>query len=293
MQNNSINDVPQAMTDPDQELGTAANSTAMSEPLACQHCSPKGPAASPDILYLDLLKRCLTRTLFPDGSITPGFTPTPGEFAVEKRLDGLDWPSDGETMIGLKRLDNIQYCVMDVLARRVAGDLVETGVWRGGAAIFMRAILAAQRESGRRVWLADSFQGLPHPDPVNFPKDVGDRHWELTPYLGVPLDVVRANFERYGLLDEQVAFLPGWFKDTLPEAPIEAIAVLRLDGDMYQSTFEALTYLYPKVSAGGYVIIDDYGVLPNCKAAVEDYRSAHDIDAVIQPIDWTGVYWMK
>ena len=196
-------------------------------------------------------------------------------------------------MIGLKRLDNIEQCVKEVLKRRVPGDLVEAGVWRGGAAIFMRAILAAFREAGRSVWLADSFQGLPQPDLANFPMDAGDRHWELTPYLGIPLDVVRANFERYGLLDEQVEFLPGWFKDTLPNAPIEKIAVLRIDGDMYESTFEVLTSLYPKVSAGGYVIIDDYGVLPNCKAAVDDYRLAHGIDAPIQWVDWTGVYWQK
>jgi O-methyltransferase len=105
--------------------------------------------------------------------------------------------------------------------------------------------------------------------------------------------VVRANFERYGLLDGQVEFLPGWFKDSLPDAPIEKIAVLRADCDMYESTFEVLTYLYPKVSAGGYVIIDDYGVLPKCKAAVDDYRLAHGIDAPIQWVDWTGVYWQK
>jgi hypothetical protein len=248
---------------------------------------------TPEVLYLDLLKRCLTRTLFPDGSITPGFDPTVGDFATYKRLEGRDWPAEAETMIGLKRLDNIQHCVTDVLARGIPGDLLEAGVWRGGAAIFMRAVLAAHGVAGRRVWVADSFQGLPQPDPESFPLDAGDRHWELTPYLGIPLDVVRANFERYDLLDEQVEFLPGWFKDTLPAAPIQEIAVLRIDADMYESTFEVLTFLYPKLAAGGYVIIDDYGVLPNCKAAVDDYRRAHAIDSEIEYVDWSGVYWQK
>jgi hypothetical protein len=292
--NDSLHNLPPTFPELYQELRAAADNESPSNGLAVvsrrsRACSP--PTA--DMLYLDLLKRCLTRTLFADGSIVPGFTPMPGDYNVAQRTEGRDWPSEAETMIGLKRLDNIQQCVTEVLEHGIPGDLVEAGVWRGGAAIFMRAVLAAFRETGRRVWLADSFQGLPQPDPATFPLDAGDRHWELTPYLGIPLDVVRANFERYGLLDEQVEFLPGWFRDTLPKAPIEKIAVLRIDGDMYESTFEALMHLYPKVTVGGYVIIDDYGVLPNCKAAVEDYRRAHAIDAPIRSADWTGVYWQK
>jgi O-methyltransferase len=250
-------------------------------------------AVTPEELFLDLMKRCLTRTLFPDGSIVPGYTPTPGEFSLEKRSEGLDWPSDAETMIGLRRLDNVQECVVDILNRGIPGDLVEAGVWRGGAAILMRAVLAAYGDRTRCVWLADSFRGLPQPDDEHYPADAGDRHWELSAYLGIPLEAVRRNFERYRLLDDQVRFLPGWFKDTLPLAPVTNISVLRLDGDMYESTMEALVALYPKVSAGGYVIIDDYGALPNCKAAVHDFREAHSIRDRIQMIDWTGAYWQK
>lgn len=248
---------------------------------------------SPEELYLDLMKRCLTRTLFPDGSIIPSYTPTAGEFSIEKRIEGLDWPSEAETMVGLKRLDNVHECVVDVLKQGVSGDLVETGVWRGGTAILMRAVLAAYGDRTRCVWVADSFQGLPQPDPGNYPADAGDRHWELGQYLGVPLEVVRQNFGRYRLLDDQVRFLPGWFKDTLPSAPIRSISVLRLDGDMYESTMEAMVALYPKVSAGGYVIVDDYGALESCRNAVNDFREAHSIRDPIHAIDWTGVYWQR
>jgi O-methyltransferase len=93
-------------------------------------------------------------------------------------------------------------------------------------------------------------------------------------------------------LDDQVAFLPGWFRDTLPTAPMERIAVLRLDGDLYESTMEALVALYPKVTAGGFVIVDDYG-LPTCRAAIEDFRLAHGITDPIQLIDWTGAFWQR
>ena len=87
-------------------------------------------------------------------------------------------------------------------------------------------------------------------------------------------------------------FLVGWFSDTLPEAPFERLAILRLDGDMYQSTIEALRPLYPKLSKGGYVIIDDYA-LPGSQAAVQDYRREHGISEEIVDIDGTGVYWQK
>jgi len=193
-------------------------------------------------------------------------------------------------MIGMQRLNNLQYCVEDVLRLQVPGDLIETGVWRGGAAILMRAILKVYGETERIVWAADSFQGLPQPDPTRYPADAGDRHWMIDT-LAVSLDDVKANFARYGLLDDQVRFLVGWFRDTLPAAPMQQLAVVRLDGDMYESTMDGLVHLYPKLSIGGYLIVDDYGNVPGCKAAVEAYRADHRITEPIQRIDWGGGYW--
>ena len=195
-------------------------------------------------------------------------------------------------MIGLYRLDNLQQCITDVLRREVPGDLIEAGAWRGGATIFMRAVLAAYGDTERQVWVADSFEGLPQPDPERFPAEAGDKHW-VWEQLAVSVEEVQANFARYGLLDERVRFLPGWFKETLPSAPIERLAVLRLDGDMYGSTMDALEALYPKLSVGGYVIVDDYSNIPQCKEAVNDFRNAHQIIDPIESIDWTGVYWQR
>jgi O-methyltransferase len=107
------------------------------------------------------------------------------------------------------------------------------------------------------------------------------------------VEQVQANLARYDLLDTQVRFLVGWFKDTLPTAPIDQLAVLRLDGDMYSSTMDALQSLYHRLSLGGYVIIDDYGAVPNCKQAVDDFRADHKITEQLQQIDWTGVFWEK
>ena len=217
-------------------------------------------------------------------------------FDKEARDAGRDWPADAETMIGMQRLTSLQHCIETVLQDDVPGDLVECGVWRGGASILMRAVLAAYGDEKRNVWLCDSFEGVPPPDEENYVADkiprfnLGLHH--AAPVLAVTQEQVKANFERYGLLDDQVRFIPGWFKDTLHKAPIEQISVLRLDGDLYESTIQALEPLYPKLSRGGYCIIDDYN-LEYCRKAVADYRSQHGITAEIIDIDGYGAYWRK
>jgi O-methyltransferase len=261
--------------------------------------------------YLDLLQRALTRTGFDDDVVEPFTGPalrhkvarrllagSGAEAVVRRHADprarevGADLPASAETMVGAKRLQNLRSCVESVLRDGVPGDLVETGVWRGGASIFLRGLLAAHGVTDRVVWVADSFEGLPKPDAERYPADQGDDHW-TRPELAVSLEQVQANFARYGLLDEQVRFLKGWFKDTLPTAPIEQVAVARLDGDLYESTTDALDALWPKVSAGGYVIIDDYGAIEACKAATDDFRAAHAITDELVQIDWTGHYWRR
>lgn len=210
----------------------------------------------------------------------------------EKRMIGADRPAYADTMIGIKRLNNIEYCLRDVVKNNVEGDIAELGVWRGGAAILMRALLKEMNIKDRIIWVADSFEGLPKPDDKNYPADKGDTHHKFGD-LAVSLEEVKNNFKKYGLLNEQVKFLKGWFKNTLPTAPITKLALLRLDGDMYESTLNGLVNLYPKLSKGGYIIIDDWGAIPACKQAVEDYRKKNNIAEEIQEIDWTGVFWKK
>ncbi|OMB97782.1 macrocin O-methyltransferase [Mycobacterium sp. NS-7484] len=213
---------------------------------------------------------------------------------VQRKRDlGIDWPAEAETMIGMQRLTSLQSCVETVLADDIPGDLIECGVWRGGACILMRAVLAAYGDEARTVWLADSFQGLPPVDAANYKADKGLRTQSLSGILGVSETEVRANFQRYGLLDDQVRFLPGWFKDTLHDAPVDHIAVLRIDGDLYESTIQALEALYPRLSRGGFCIIDDYHDLKPCREAVTDYRAEHGISAEIVDIDGTAVLWRK
>jgi hypothetical protein len=181
---------------------------------------------------------------------------------------------------------------VDTIENDVKGDLIETGVWRGGATIFMRALLMAYGITDKTVWVADSFDGLPKPDEKKYVQDRGDKHFEED-VLKVALEDVKRNFAKYDLLDEQVQFIKGWFKDTLPVAPINRLSILRLDGDMYESTMDALVHLYPKLSSGGFILIDDWGAVKACRQAVEDYRNKHEITDEIVPVDWAGVYWKK
>lgn len=208
------------------------------------------------------------------------------------REQGIDAPGDGETMIGLHRLQNLREAVRTIIAEDVPGDILEAGVWRGGASMFMRAALIAYGSPERDVWLADSFAGLPEPDLEKYPQDK-DMFLHLIPYMIAPLDRVREGFIRYDLLDDHVHFLKGWFKDTLHVAPVEELALLRVDGDMYESTIQVLDALYHKVAPRGYVIIDDYKAFKECRGATEDFRAAHGITDEIIEVDWTAVYWRK
>jgi O-methyltransferase len=271
-------------------------------------------------LYLDLLKRSLTGALTEDNDSILGGVRTAGSRSWKRRLAnfagqaaarvnveivykkpydhssrevGRDWPARAESMIGLRRMDNIQHCVQSVLSDDVPGDLIETGVWRGGACIFMKANLVAGGDTDRTVWVADSFQGLPPPNAALYPADTGDDLYTRSG-LSVGADQVRHNFARYGLLDDRVQFLVGWFKDTLPTAPIERLSLMRLDGDMYESTWQAIEALYPKLSPGGFCVIDDFGSHESqAGLAIRDYRKANGIDEEIIDIDGFGAYWRR
>lgn len=237
-------------------------------------------------LYLDLMKKCLLNTIYKDPAINSVYN-------ENNRLNGLDWPKTAHTMIGLKQLNNIQFCIEDTLKNNISGDFVETGVWRGGATIFMRAILKAYNINDRHVWVADSFEGIPPTNLVLYPSDTEGNNWHTNKYLAISLDEVKSNFKQYGLLDEQVIFLKGFFKDTLPTAPIQQIAVLRLDGDLYESTMDSLTHLYHKLSIGGYIILDDYFNIACCRQAVDDFRKTNNITDEIKAVDKHAIFWKK
>lgn len=259
------------------------------------------PAADAESLrkaYLELLKLSLADLA--NGWTMSAFPRTKGgvfscepQSAEEMRLRsvGLGWPLQGLTMAGLVRLDDLQECVETVVADGIVGDLIETGVWRGGSSLLMRATLDALGDTTRTVFLADSFQGLPAPDAEGFPEDEG-LDLSRNDFLAAPLDEVRANFERLLGGTEGVEFVAGFFDETLPTLAGGRWSLLRLDGDTYESTWIALDSLYPGLADGGFVIVDDYAV-PACRQAVTDYRERHGIAADIVPVDDVCSRWRR
>jgi Macrocin-O-methyltransferase (TylF) len=246
-------------------------------------------------LYLDLLKRTLTNTIFevePDAN---------QEDQIHFVNDFINHYINGTaiSMLPLARFENLQSCIIDIIAKGVHGDLIETGVWRGGATIFMRAVLKAYGVKDRCVWVADSFEGLPEPDAEKYPVEAkahqGAVMKKVYNHFAASIEEVKRNFQAFGMLDGQVRFLQGWFKDTLPTAPIDTIAIMRLDGDYYESTMDGLVNLYDKLSVGGYAIIDDYGedTWTYCRKAVDDFRHERKIEDPMIRIDSKCYYWQR
>jgi Macrocin-O-methyltransferase (TylF)/Methyltransferase domain len=272
-------------------------------------------------LYLDLLKRSLLNEIYLDDEMRLLYLRDclsgADQFAYEVLHDIRTLRSEGfaelaasrrigrfperkiaksgfsHTMMGRLRLDSLQMCLDDLHSRRIPGDLVECGVWRGGGCILMAGWLRAMGCRDRQLIVADSFEGLP------VPAHEKDRGLDLSkakfPQLAVSLATVRANFASYGLLDDtRQHFLKGWFSDTLATAPTDQIALLRMDGDLYQSTMDTLEALYDRVTPGGIIIVDDYGALEVCRRAIADFFAARAMSVPeMTKIDWTGTFFFK
>lgn len=248
--------------------------------------------------YLSLLIECLQNKIYRESeekAQMPASKVGAQLFKLQRRAMtrfGLynKWPKYAHTMLPTKKLNTIRHCIEECLRNDIEGDLIETGVWRGGATIFMKAVLEAYGIKDRKVYVADSFTGLPKPDASRYPADEGDGHHRQK-FLRIDRDTVVENFKRYDLLDDNVIFIEGFFEDSLPAVDFGRLAVLRLDGDMYASTIQVLETLFDKVSVGGFIIIDDYKLSP-CRAAVHDFRDSRGItDPLLQ--DASGRYWQK
>jgi O-methyltransferase len=268
--------------------------TAALESARAPRATGPGPdAESLRVAYLELLKLALC-DLAGSGT-TSVWKHTDGtvmsrELAgddLRVRSAGLDWPLHGVTMVGLDRLDDLQACVESLVRDGIPGDLIEAGTWRGGASILARATLDTLGDA-RTVWLADSFQGFPAPDEDH--PDVEDL--SAIDYLAVSEADVRANFARLGL-EHGLRFVPGFFEQTMPTLTGGSWSLVRLDGDSYAATMVTLEALYPGLAEGGYVIVDDFGALAECRQAVEEFRARHGIDDPIETTGWTGARWRR
>ena len=227
--------------------------------------------------YLELLKRALTNYLYLGGQNSWEsycWTQLRSRYESSWSITPVCRP---HTCLRKAQLDNLHDCIQTVLQEKIPGDFIEAGVYKGGAVIFMAGMLRSLGIEDRTVWVSDSFSGIPVTAKNENIEDFVDQ-WKDR--FEASFEEVQANFRRYDLLDNRVMFLKGFFSDTLPKADFQSLAIARLDGDSYDSTMDALEGLYPRLSSGGYIIIDDWH-LPSCRQAVFDYRQAHDIDEPI------------
>jgi len=251
--------------------------------------------------YFEVIKNYVTGGIFgkAEKSVIPALgnsTLVTSRFEAEKRQWGEDWTYLGLTMTGCDRVQNVQDLISDIIKKNVSGGYMETGVWRGGSSIFARAVMRAYGEGNRKLFVCDSFAGLP---PGERQLDSRDKGWDKTSYLEVGVDTVVDNFRRLSLLDHNVIFAQGFFNVSMPRLRyhVDQLAILRMDGDMYESTVDVLYHMYDKLELNGYVIVDDWiqnhGEDFPSKTAVEDFWAVHGLKPNIFEIDGCSVYWKK
>ena len=190
------------------------------------------------------------------------------------------------TWDGYRRLSMMEELILDTLTNNIEGDIAEAGVWKGAMPIFFAKIIDHSK-SKKKIINFDSFCGCPTLDNGNNEtlylgnsNDIKiktfDKKWGGA--LSYSLDDVKNNFKKFNLLKDNIVFIKGYFCNTLPylESNLR-LSILRIDCDLYQSTYEVLEYLYPKLNKGGYVIFDDYK-FPESKQAIIDYRDKNNIN---------------
>lgn len=236
--------------------------------------------------YIDLVKRSVTNYLYLGGSSAFDQFRCVEHYDLERSDWKIDRASCPTTLLRKGQLDLIEQAAVALEKDKIPGDYIEAGIWRGGAVLLMRALLDAYEISGRKVFAADSFARIPkNVRAVNDPVDQWRDRWVAS------IDEVRQNIARFGMLDDRIVFVEGFFAESLARLSDERFALVRLDSDSYDSVETSLDYLYPLVSQGGIVIIDDWH-LPGCRMAVEDYRARYGIRDEVREYD-ANAYWVK
>jgi hypothetical protein len=204
------------------------------------------------------------------------------------------------TMTSTERVLASIRAVDHVVENGIGGDIVECGVWRGGSMMAMAYALLRRGETGRTLYLYDTFSGMSAPTPrdVQFdgaPADVLLASSGRDTYIwGVAaLDEVRRNLETTGYPMDKVRFVLGPVEETIPQTISQSIAILRLDTDWYESTRHELVHLYPSLCGGGILIVDDYGHWRGSKEATDEYFAQIEPRPAFHRIDYTGVLAVK
>jgi len=203
-------------------------------------------------------------------------------------------------MTSIERMYAVYQAVHHVHAAKIPGDVVECGVWRGGSSMLAALALDSLGERERCIWLYDTFEGMPPPAEVDrsvFGQPAAallrqtDAAGERTRAVAA-LDEVEANLASTGYPRDRLHFVDGMVEDTIPGLAPEQISILRLDTDWYESTRHELEHLWPRLSPGGVLIIDDYGHWQGARRAVDEFFATAG-PVLLQRIDYTGRLALK
>lgn len=207
------------------------------------------------------------------------------------------WKVSDYTQTSPERLYALYQAVCYVTKHQIPGDIVECGVWRGGSMMAIAYTLLELKDTSRDLYLFDTFEGMSQPDE----KDVSvtgssaetlmKKNRKTDPnsvWCYAPLEAVQLAIHGVGYPPDKVHFIKGKVEDTIPDHAPESISLLRLDTDWYESTRHEMIHLFPRISPGGVIIIDDYGHWLGARQAVDEYLEANQIKLLLNRIDYTG-----
>lgn len=201
------------------------------------------------------------------------------------------------TMTSPERIFALITAVVYVCENGIGGDFVECGVWKGGSSAAIAKTLAHLKVTDRTLWMYDTFDGMSQPTEadVDFLGQTADQLLDrqdiaesTSVWCRSPLGEVKATMRATGYPMDQINFVQGRVEETLPRRSPERLALLRLDTDWYESTKCELEILFPKMSPGGVLIIDDYGHWQGCRKAVDEYFAQQGVSMLLNRIDYTG-----
>jgi len=207
------------------------------------------------------------------------------------------------TMTSDQRVAALCDAVRYVVTNRISGDIVECGVWKGGSMMAVARTLLELGDRARELHLFDTFEGMTAPtgedvaltgeSAADLMAASTDREDAESVWCRAPLDVVKQAMAGVGYDKSKIHYIKGRVEDTIPAAAPQCIALLRLDTDWYESTRHEMIHLFPRLSVGGVLILDDYGHWLGARRAVDEYLKEHNVPLFLQKIDYSGRYAVK
>ncbi len=194
------------------------------------------------------------------------------------------------TMTSLQRLFALNQAVNYLSKNNIEGDFVECGVWRGGSSMMSALSLLENKDTSRDLYLYDTFEGMSKPTEkdVSMVGDLAENTWQDRDKCEADLNDVQTNMKRTNYPFSKIHFVQGKVEETIPQTVPDKIALLRLDTDWYESTYHELVHLFPKLTKGGVLIIDDYGHWQGARKAVDQYFAEQKLPILLNRIDYTG-----